>query len=361
VPLAKVSRYLLILFPLGVLVTLLFSLLATERIDFTVFGHLSLGYLALALFFVVAPWGTHFLRLLIWTRFLDRRFRSIDLLKAVLGNELGAAISPTAIGGGPVKAGILAHLGLEPGKAVSLMLLTTIEDWSFLLLAMPLALTVSSAWGVPFFQQLSTLLLQPWALAVIVFSIFVTVVIVRRHQRAMPKPGTIDPAGIRPGWLSRSRSRIATTLGEIVAVYSLVIRRGKLRFLACALLAALGMICRYSVITALVAGFGMPVDPVRFFALHSLVYVTTLFFPSPGATVGAEASFFLIYSEVISNEVIAATALAWRFLSFYFINILAVLLFYLIALRSPSKRIRNGLAGATATGSKVSTDTSRAV
>ena len=50
------------------------------------------------------------------------------------------------------------------------------------------------------------------------------------------------------------------------------------------------------------------------------------FVPTPGAVLGAESAFFLVYAGVLPPWAVGVMTAGWRFFSFYFPVILAALL-----------------------------------
>src|SRR5690606_28502095 len=97
---------------------------------------------------------------------------------------------------------------------------------------------------------------------------------------------------------------------------------------------AVQWIARYSVISALVAYLGYPVQPVLFWLLQWVVFTLMAMIPTPGAAGGAEAAFYLIYSALLPEQVIGLATAGWRFLTFYLQLGLASVLFFLLNLRS---------------------------
>nr|MBA2670624.1 flippase-like domain-containing protein [Gemmatimonadota bacterium] len=99
------------------------------------------------------------------------------------------------------------------------------------------------------------------------------------------------------------------------------------------LLTAIQWSCRYSVISALIAFLGAPVQPVLFWVLQWVVFSIMAMIPTPGAAGGAEAAFFFIYSAFLPERVIGLATAGWRFLTFYLLLGLAAILFFLLNTR----------------------------
>ena len=144
----KLFSKLLFLIPLGVIGNIAFSLATVDRALVRSMAHFKPGYLARAMLLSIVPWLTGSLRLLIWGRFLGKELHYRDTFRIAVGAELGAAVSPPMVGGGPVKTWMLMQRGFCGGTALSLTLLESLEDAIFFLIMVPVALTVSSAWDL---------------------------------------------------------------------------------------------------------------------------------------------------------------------------------------------------------------------
>ena len=114
--------------PIGVLGNIIFSLLVTDRDLLASLHEFPRGYLVLAIALGLLPWLTNTLRLYIWARFLGHDLRLRDCFQMTLAVDLGSAISPTAVGGGFFKWGMLVQRGVTPGTAASLTTFPIIED-----------------------------------------------------------------------------------------------------------------------------------------------------------------------------------------------------------------------------------------
>jgi glycosyltransferase 2 family protein len=321
-PWGRIFRTSLILIPLGVIGNVVFTFLATDREILASLGAFPRQYLLLAVALALVPWVTNTLRLWIWTDFIGHRLRVREAFTVTLGTNLGAGISPTAVGGGVVKWGMLIQRGLSPGSAASLTTLTSVEDALFFMVAIPLAIFLTGAWDLPILRTIATQLREnlPLAMAVaagLALVLWLLVAWINRRGRAQS----------RRGFWARLRHRIRSAWRDAIGVYDLIIRRGKGRFALSMTLVSVQWISRYSVITALVAFLGVPVDPVLFWLFQWVVFSLMVLIPTPGATVGAEATFALVYSALLPTQIIGVATAGWRFLTFYLQLTLAALIF----------------------------------
>jgi len=317
---SKILRISSILIAIGVFANIMFSILTADRDTILSLGNVPVSYLLLAGILALVPWITNTLRLNIWTRFLGKRLPIGDLFSITLGNDLGSAVSPTAIGGGYVKAGMLIEHGISPGAAASLMTLGSVEDGVFFALALPVAVILSSAYKLPIFAKSLTMIASsasklPLLLVVIVPVGYFLISFLRRKKTLWGK--------------------VRRTGNDFIQVYRMISDRGKTRFALSLCLTAVQWACRYSVISALLASLNIPVHPVKFFLFQWIVFTLATFIPTPGAAFGAEAAFYVVYSAFIPSHVIGIATAGWRFLTYYFQLSIGAILFSALWARKP--------------------------
>jgi glycosyltransferase 2 family protein len=323
----------LLLLPIGVLGNVAYTLLATDRALLDSLGELPRGYLLAALALTLTPWLTGTLRLLVWSRFLGYRIPARELLRMTLVVDLGAAVSPTAIGGEAFRWGLLVRHGVRPGEAATLALLPKVEDAVFFFgFALPFTLIYTQAWRLPAVWT-SARLLSGNVLAVVAIGSAIALagwLLTRAVLRGHAGVGIQRP-GMR--WWARARRRLRMSWHDARRVLWLMLTRGKSRFAVTLLLTALHWAGRYSVISALALFLGVPFDPVLFWLLQWIVFTIMTFVPTPGAAGGAEVAFTAVYATLLPAGVIGLATAAWRLFTFYVPVALAALLFPLLARR----------------------------
>ncbi|HSJ26182.1 MAG TPA: lysylphosphatidylglycerol synthase transmembrane domain-containing protein [Longimicrobiales bacterium] len=321
----------LLLLPLGVLANLGYTLLATDRALLASLGELPRVYLLVALALTLTPWLTGSLRLMVWTRFLGHRLPFRELLRMTLVVDLGAAVSPTAIGGEAFRWGMLVRHGVRPGEAATVALLPKVEDAVFFFVfALPLAMIIARPWELPAIAT-STRLLSSNALVVVGVGTGLALLawLLLRSTLLGHAGARVQRGGVR--WWGRTRRRLRAAWSDARAVLALILRRGKARFALTLLLTAAHWIGRYSVVMALALFLGVPFDPVLFWLLQWIVFTIMTFVPTPGATGGAEVAFTAVYATLLPAGVIGIATAAWRLFTFYVPVGLAALIFPLLA------------------------------
>lgn len=322
----RVLRVALVVIPLGVLGNLAFTFVATDRALLGTIGELPRSWLLVALALALVPWVTNTLRLLIWTSFLGFRIRPVEAFRMTLAVDLGASVSPTAVGGGFLKWGMLVDRGVTPGAAASVTALPTLEDGIFFAAALPVAVVVTAAWEVGGWGAVagtaaSRLGLLVAAAAVIFFMVLgLSRLLLRGVLGLRLQRWTLRGAA----WVRR---RIRSAWEDARDVFAVIMVRGKARLALSLALTAIQWTARYSVITALVAFLGVPVKPVLFWALQWVVFTLMTLIPTPGAAGGAEVTFALVYGALLPAGALGIATAGWRFLTFYLQVALAAVLF----------------------------------
>jgi uncharacterized protein (TIRG00374 family) len=319
----KWFKILLFIIPIGVVGNLLFSFSTLEKGIWDSLAFFTPRYLFLAIILGLVPWLTNSLRIVIWTRFLGARISLKEVLSIVLGTELGSAISPTAIGGGYVKMGMLIQKGLKPGAAASLMTLGSVEDGVFFALAIPVAFIFSSHIEFSVLDTIWIGLQHSIFNVLIVISVLVLILFILKNT-------PLSEIFTRLSWLEKITSALKKMAFEFVTVYKMLGKKGKSRFALSLCLTAVQWTCRYSVISALLACFQIPIHPVEFFLFQWIVFTLMTFVPTPGGSVGAEAAFYFIYHAFIPRDILGIATAGWRFLTYYFQLSLGSVIFSLL-------------------------------
>lgn len=331
----RAFRAALWIIPVGVLANVALSLAVTDRRTLVAVAEFPRGYLFLAMILGLVPWITNALRLGVWTRFVGHPLPFRETVRIVIGTELGSAMTPTASGGGLFRWGMLVARGIPAGAAASLVSLTVLEDLIFFALAVPLALLFVSTASLPVLGGIGDRLgtdMAPAALALVVLASLAA--LVARAALAGGFGLRMRRWGLRGA--ARMRRRIRAVGRDARDVYREVFRRGKWRLVFTVALTAVQWVCRYSVVSALVAFLGEPVRPVLFWLLQWIVFTLMNFVPTPGASGGAEAAFYVVYGPFLSGRVIGLTTAGWRFLTFYLQLTLGAVIF--AALNAYSRR-----------------------
>ncbi len=327
---------------LGVAGGVAVSLLGTHAFHLDLFrGEISPGFLVLAVVLAFFPWFADSLRLRLWASVVGATLSGASALRVVVGTELGSAATPTAVGGLPVKVALLAESGLPAQRGFALALLKSLEDAVFFLLALPLVLLFLGPARPAHLNELAaswsgwvrgSLFESGWpvlgAAALGLVLVGLVVGAVARRRRA-------GGGGRRLRRWVEGRRRFR----DFHATWSLM--AGAPRPLAALSfgLTALQWGARYSALTALVWGLGIPVDPLLFWLLQWVVFTSMTLVPTPGGSGGAEVIFALVYGPLLPPTAVGWLVLGWRTLTFHLLLVAGSAVFALLQWRASTDHL----------------------
>jgi uncharacterized protein (TIRG00374 family) len=340
----KIIRILMVVIPLAICANVVY-LVVIIRPDFIAsLINFNLWYLLLAVFLALLPWPAQSLRIFIWSSVLKKRMTYSRCFRTVLAADLGAAMSPTILGGGYIKLGFLIGYGFTAAEATLVTFLGTLVDAAFFAVALPLSITLSQAWENPHVVRAIHSLLENWPIALVIAgALAIAVFIIKRIQLPAGKTEDLESEGQKRSLVWRITGRIVKFRRDFRTAAGFILRRGKVAFLSTVLVAGVGWCGRYGAVSALAFGLGYHVDPVLFFLLQWVVFSTMTMVPTPGAIGGAEVSFSLIYRGLIPAGLMPVIMSAWRFLTFYFSIGLGSLLLAVTGKSSEKKRSESAI------------------
>ena len=307
-----VVRRLLVLLPISVGISVVVALVSTGTSEILKLEAFSFWLFAAAAGLRLVPWMSKAFRLTNWMHFLGHRFSFAEGLRISIMSELGMALTPTAVGGQPVKAGMLYQRGVSLGEATSLTTIQTVEDLTFYAIGLPLALTLASLRAKAALNRVmeqEVMGTGGWLIAAgVVVAVVVAAVLLARAFGVFPK----------------LRRRLRAFGNEFKRLYAEIIKRGKQRFALNVAVAAVHWVSRYSVVATLTLSLGYEVNFLNFLVLQWVLFAIMAFVPTPGATGGAEGLFVLLFTGVLPRQALGTILIGWRFLDFYFTTILAL-------------------------------------
>ena len=298
--------------PLGILGNLAYTLLATDREAFLATLDIRPAWLAVALGLALLPLWLNTLRVWRWARVMQPGFPWRRVLHAVLLAEVGAAVTPSVVGGSPLKVASLSRDGLGTAGAVTVAAMGTIEDVMVLCVLLP-CLAQTTGLLPELIGVIGNAMDSAWPGRGLLVLLGVVVVL-----------GALVLLALRT---ARGRRRLAAAgrwWRELAGHMSVVRRRGLLTFPGNLLLTAVQWASRMSIVAALAAGLGVPLEPLRAMVLQWLCFLVMMATPTPGAVGGAEAGFLLVFGREIPHALVPVILAAWRFVGFYGLNLLAL-------------------------------------
>lgn len=312
----------------GVLVHIIFVLSTTERSLLLYLNKLSIFHILLIMVLMTIPWLGYALRVKMWSHFLSEKIEYAEAIKIVITAEIASALSPTAVGGAPVKAALLLNKGFSPGNVGFMLTWGIIEDIIFYTTGIILALVFSQALVFSIFSSLVDFIVHHQQIMAILCIGSVSLWLLSKFS-ILPvglKLKNFLPYSIRQRLLIW-REKLRQSQKEMKGSFNKALAFGKWRMMAGIAILFLQWFSKFSVLLVLLDAFAIDFDTVQIYIRQWVVYVTMLFIPTPGASGGAEASFLLIFGKSIPSEISYLIVSLWRFFTYYYMLLAAVLLY----------------------------------
>ena len=97
---------------------------------------------------------------------------------------------------------------------------------------------------------------------------------------------------------------LRNSLQETKETLRLILSKGKLTFLMSMTIVFIQWFAKFSILAVLLFALNVEIEFHNIYLKQWLVWLTMIFIPTLGATGGAEASFFLLFGNVIPKEVL---------------------------------------------------------
>jgi len=253
------------------------------------------------------------MRIVLWTSYLKQKIPFKQALKVAIYTELGAAVTPTLIGGGPIKLGLLIRNGLSTGKAGFLTLLSGIEDFFMYALIFIISCIHAKESIGRILNSISDAIQNNWKIILLILtSIFVIRIILIKTKTSM----SYIPSKYKPAW-SKFKKELLGGWHEMKTAF-IQLRKNGLGYLAISFpILILQWMSKFTVLLILLYALNISFKPFDVYLQQWLVYLTMIFVPTPGATGGAEATFFLIFDGEIPKDLLPLIISTWRFFMYY--------------------------------------------
>ena len=322
----KIINRLFILIGIGLLLHAIFLAYTIDPKSFELLYQIKWYYLVLITILAISPWIGHAFRIVMWSRWLDYPISFKSAFAIVMANDIGAAITPTAVGGGPVKIGMLVNKGMPAPKATFMVLLSATEDIIFY--GTGIVLTLLYMHHV--IEQLGAYLLKHSSL-LIGLSIFLLAIILgwKTVKLIIKKILSYFPES----WqlrLSRFNAGLRHYFSDIGQTYLDVVKTGKWRLAVSIIILFYQWFTKFTILAIILISLDIPFTWFDMYIKQWIIWMGMLIIPTPGASGGAEAAFLVLFKGSLSGDLPNLIVSTWRFFTYYFILILSVFLFNML-------------------------------
>ena len=309
----KTVKRLIVIITIGFLGNLLFSYFLSDSIGFDKLLEFNPLWLLLAFVGAIFPWIGHAWEIQTWASFFKKKMTFKKALKISVATDLGSAITPTMVGGAPVKLGMLMRRGLTSAEAAAMVTLTAIEDFVFIAIMIPIAIYFSDNIGISVLDGAFTDLPSklPYILAFLAGVVVVSVIFYKILKQF--------------DFVQKVKKFVVDTIKDFVNVFGMIAKDGKLAFLMSVLFIGSRWVSRFLIVIFLVKGLDLALDYKELFLSQWMIYAGMTVTPTPGAMGGAEGLFYFVFKDLIPQDFMGIIVTTWRFFTYYLILLLAVL------------------------------------
>ncbi len=307
---------------LGIIAHLVFLLLTNEQNVFQYLQRIELYYIVLILCCLLYNWIGHAFRLMIWTRYLGQGFNFRQALKIAIYTELGAAITPTLIGGGPIKLALLMKQGISTGKAGFLTLLNGFEDFIMYSIIVIIAFFHAKQSIFKIFRSILQFVQENILQASIGMALLLSLILLSKKYKIF-KSVKLIPQKYKTAW-SDLKHELTDGWSEMISCFKQIQKTGLKQLLSSVFILFTQWMSKFSVLLILLLALDIDFKPFQVYLQQWIVYLTMIFIPTPGASGGAEATFFLLFEKQLPKDLLPLIISTWRFFMYYLMLFVAV-------------------------------------
>jgi hypothetical protein len=318
-PIPKLLNRLVLLIGLGLALHVSIILLTTEARSLSIIYDLKLWHYIVIICCIIIPWMGTAGRMWVWSRFLGEKIQYFEAVRVVVVSEVISAVSPTLIGGTPIRAAMLHNRGFKVSSIGFILTYSIVEDLIFYFAGIIFVIFFGGSIINQILDSLKNLL-NPDVYIVLGLVAFLLITIWiwqknKNSENGNPKNGFTQ--------------KIYNVLKDMKEHLLKVLNHGKWSMLASIIILFAQWAAKMTILVVLFYAFNIKMDTITIYIRQWITFVLMLLVPTPGASGGAEASFLLMFGNSVPRDILFLVASVWRLFTYYFILLLAVT-FYLI-------------------------------
>jgi hypothetical protein len=256
-----------------------------------------------------------------WSSFIKHPLSFREVFPIIIVNDLGAALTPTVLGGGPVKLALLIKKGMPPQKATFLVLLSAVEDVFFY----TFGIILSMIYLKNTIAKIIISLASHKIILATIFVLFLFPIVFRKTNRRLLKYLVSNLPVKWIDFIYKVRQKVKEYLSDIGTTFKSLANEGKLRLALSIIILFFQWITKFSILAVILYSLGINFSWFTMYIKQWLIYVSMLIIPTPGASGGSEAAFLYLFGKDIGGDLSNIIVSTWRFFTYYFILIISVL------------------------------------
>jgi glycosyltransferase 2 family protein len=320
---------LMLFIAIGVMAHIVFVLTTTEQATLQQLSGISVWHLLGIMVCMILPWIGTATRMWIWAGFLGERISYLDAIRVVITSDVASALSPTAVGGTPIRAALLINRGMDKGNVGYILAYSIIEDLVYYATGVIIAIFFAREMLINAIVSIGNGLWH--SRLYIAIGLFLIVAYrVLRSRKMIPDSWSLAallPTRWQTAWTS-VRQKIKDTISTMGINFHRAWATGKREMLYSICVLFLQWMSKMTVLVLLLDAFGLNFDIVSVYLKQWIIFILMLVVPTPGASGGAEASFLLIMGNSVPRDITFLVVSVWRFFTYYFVLLMSVLFYF---------------------------------
>ncbi len=312
----SLKRGLVLSVVIGAVSIFLVVALTKTNLDWTGLMRIRLTYLLLAVAFEVASWYAKTLKMQVLAGAMGGKISTGRMMNIFLSSCFISQVTPATSGGIPFQMYMIYRQGVKFGHAVALSVVDSFLTILFYVLMVPLLLFIWRSWiGISTGAIVLVLALTILVCGFLLYLIFkpevfgsLTIKIGRsRLFRALDRKGRLQ------GW----SQRVTQEVRRYREALSLLAQDKCSALWWSFALTVIYWAASLAIAPSLLAGLNVKFALVRVTVVQLLLNFIQPFFPTPGASGGAELSFAFFFKDIVPKRLLGIYVLAWRLVSYY--------------------------------------------
>ncbi|OGL46392.1 MAG: hypothetical protein A2161_03110 [Candidatus Schekmanbacteria bacterium RBG_13_48_7] len=275
---------------------------------------------------MLSCWILDGIRLKNLARATNLKIKFLECIRIQLITEFTTSLTPSGMGGGPVKILLIQRQGASLGSSTTIFSVDKFVDFVFLLFIFPFFLYMISLSHISLSSEISLKSSIIFVTCIIILIAALVMVFYRYVKNDNRTPDFMNPLlNYRiVKWFIPARFRVyileqtSTFFKQIKEELLKLLYYKKTVLLMNFILSAVKWNLRYGLLSfMLFYGFGQSTNYYVFFLLQGLIFFSSFFIMTPGGSGGVEMAYSILFAPFLPVHLIGVSLLIWRFYTYY--------------------------------------------
>lgn len=338
---AKQKKFLWISIGLSLAVLLIVILLTFDENTITAIQQLNPAYLLLAFMMHMLAMGFWAARIVVMCRSLGYKVPFGHSLNMVCAGQLIAAITPSQVGGEPVRIHELYKADMPVADATAVVLIERLMEAVLMVLGVIFAMSIFSfVYSDGVIPQ--GLIIAAWCGTAFFTGLLLLLVIIMRKpaliKRIALKVGGLFMKKMNPAAVEKITGQILDGVDEFYTTFRLFAGKAKWGLFIGFILTFCLWACEYSVASIILMGLGYPPNVLLSIVFQLIIAVIMMVPLTPGAAGIAELAYAGFYATIIPSSVVGLFVVLLRMILYYSNILIGFIASFLIVKREAANK-----------------------